>query len=219
MVERKLILDELDKILIIADLETSANNPDPLDDALDRLRNFAELLRESSYKEVELISYASGSGALSFTYQSTTERKATGHPSTIAEVANSPAWENLQSNIKNFDYLLADFGSEKYPEILAFGPVRRLGPNKLRMYAYERCHDVRYEEDGFRHRVFAHSDIELGTGVKEYEILNLSMVGIVHFFLTHEKVCTEALALRDLREDTAGKPHLVPKPESIENGS
>jgi len=160
-----------------------------------------------------LESYASGSGALSFSYTEGegNDRKSVGHPTTIAEVALSRCWLTMQENIKNFDYVLQDFGSEQYPQILAFGPVRRLGPDRLRTYAYGKVSDVRYEkiDDCDRWRYFFRPEHAPET---EHELVNWSMRGVLNFFLDHEQKCTEALELRDLRERTAGKPHLVPLP-------
>ena len=175
---------------------------------------------EVSRPEVELISYASGSGALSFAYKNNYTDKSEGRPVTMAEVANDPVWQDLQSNIANFDHLLCNVGSEEYPQIVAIGPVRRIDHNHLRMYAYGHIYDCRYEKDGTFNYKFYSNDTGLAqvTG-QESEVENWSMRGIMKFFLENEAKCTEALELRDLRERTAGKPHLVPLVEKFENAA
>ena len=167
----------------------------------------AEWIRTPDTKRPDLRSYASGSGALSFSYVE--DDKSTGHPTTIGEVANSWAWKDIQDNVENFDHILADFGSPEHPQILAFGPVRRIDETHLRMYAYGKIHDVRYEPiDHVSNYTFWYRDERLGP--EERELQNLSMRGILNFFLEHEEVCTRALAWRDLAEAGKGVTHRIP---------
>ena len=175
---------------------------------------------EAERPEVQLVSYASGSGALSFTYTNNHTDKSAGCPTTVAEVANDSVWSDIQANIANFDHILADFGSAKYPHILAFSPVRRIDHNHLRMYAYGKIFDCRYEKRGTFDYAFWSEDTGLARlQGRESEVENWSMRGIMKFFLENEAKCTEALELRDLREFTQGKTHLVPLVTNLENAA
>lgn len=163
---------------------------------------------------MKLISYASGNGALSFVYcLDNPQRTACGSPQTIGEVANSDAWKEIERNIANFDHILQNFGSEKFPEILAFGPVRRVSENTLRAYAYGEVTDYEYRPGvapwAWDFTFKTAPDVAEIIGERA-ELKNLSIKGALSFFLAHEEKCTEALELRDQRERAQGKPHLIP---------